>query len=116
MFQSALLILPHSLQNCALGIPLWNRNIPVVFLAQDSAILYPQNSDPGLFSKILQHQWKLSMVVQASSANTVIRGAGAALMRSAEAEVLCVGGWFTRLFPGQWQNSFHFSPVQNLSQ
>lgn len=47
---------------------------------------------------------------------TVIRGAGAALMRSAEAEVLCVGGWFTRLFPGQWQNSFHFSPVQNLSQ
>lgn len=38
------------------------------------------------------------MAVQANDANIVIRGAGTALMSSAEAKVLCVGGWFTRLF------------------
>lgn len=48
------------------------------------------------------------MAVQANDANTVIRGAGAALMRSAEAKVLYVGGRFTRLFPGQWQKQFLF--------
>lgn len=41
------------------------------------------------------------MAVQADDANVVIMGARALLMKSAEAEAHCVGGWFTRLFPGQ---------------
>lgn len=79
-------------------------------MAQDCAASHPQSSGPGLFNKACQPQLKVDMALQANYTDTVIMGARASLIKPAEAEVYCVGGWFTGLFPGQ--NSFHFTPVK----
>lgn len=47
----------------------------------------PQSSGLGLFNKTCQLQWKLYVAAQADYANTVIKGAGAPPVKSAEAEV-----------------------------
>lgn len=121
MFQSALLIvhilcrIPHSLYNRALGIPLWKVHPCLCPWDRTLPSFIPQSSGPGPFSKILQHQWKLSMAVHANGASTVIRGAGAALVKSAEAEVLCVGGWFIRLFSRSMAKTVFISLLYKIS-